>query len=106
MGLLASLGSACLAYVLFQGMYELSESNVIETDAGNVTLCIDATGSYVECTDDKDCINAIVPPVDFRGFQASVDAVGTKNCTCYRYGNNKHYCAKVPKEPDYDYKYY
>uniref|UniRef100_A0A023FBR2 Putative secreted protein n=1 Tax=Amblyomma cajennense TaxID=34607 RepID=A0A023FBR2_AMBCJ len=106
MGLLASMVSASLAFVVFQGLFKISQSNVIDADAGNVTVCVDAIGSPVECKTDPDCRNATVPPRDFRGFVAPAGTAGQQGCTCYRFGNELSYCVKVPPEQDYDYSMY
>ncbi|KAK8772784.1 hypothetical protein V5799_023972 [Amblyomma americanum] len=107
MGLVANLGCAALTFILFQGLFKTSQSFVIDKDAGNVTVCENATKSPAECETDVDCFGAVVPEVDFRGFKAPAGTAGICNCTCYRFGNHKSYCVIVPPEEEYDYdKYY
>ncbi|XP_077507615.1 uncharacterized protein LOC144118590 isoform X2 [Amblyomma americanum] len=102
MGLLADMGSATLAFIFFQGLFKISQSNVIDEAAGNVTVCVDATGLSVECETDEDCRNATIPQVDFRGFKAPADSVGRTGCTCYRFGSLLSLCVSIPPEPEYN----
>ncbi|KAK8773836.1 hypothetical protein V5799_011632 [Amblyomma americanum] len=102
MGLFLTLRYAFLVLTVVHGLFKISQSNVIDMAAGNVTVCVNATGMSTKCETDEDCRNATIPQVDFRGFKAPADSVGRTGCTCYRFGNHQSLCVSIPPEPDYN----